>query len=541
MTPVVCIAAAGKGTRANSKWHKALLPINDKAVISHIIDSFHASARIVIAVGHQKEIIKAYCNAAHNDRMITYVDVDNYDGKGSGPGYSMNCCRKYLQQPFWFITCDCIVSNEPTKERWWQIKENWLGVCNTLDPSKYSTVQVDLTTSNVTDFVNKSFNGYDKAYIGFCGIKDYTVFWEAFDAYLSNKTDEECEHVGVFYDINKWKDNLSVKLFPSWKDTGSIEGYERAKMIMKEPLDYHFEKTIDEITYQFPAIKYKYTVSRVVKLDHSEKIAKKAHRAKLLKDIVPECHIDNNILYYSWVNGKLLYEVDKTGVFLNFVNWCQKVMWQNKVTCYGFKESCLMFYRDKTFDRLKKFNQLFPDHATTQWTMANCMLPSMAKILDDMIDWYSLSDGIPVIGHGDLNFGNAILEEDEKSFKLIDWREEFADQPDCLDVYYDLAKLYAGVDVSWMKIHQHMHRVNTFLAIDGTDVKLCNDSYTQTPDLVLFKGLFEKWIVDNGYDLKRVKTIAALIYLNMSPLHGKEMGEFLFFLALERLSHVTVH
>ena len=28
-------------------------------------------------------------NLVHSDKNITYVDVDNYDGVGSGPGYSL--------------------------------------------------------------------------------------------------------------------------------------------------------------------------------------------------------------------------------------------------------------------------------------------------------------------------------------------------------------------------------------------------------------------------------------------------------------------
>jgi thiamine kinase-like enzyme len=165
--------------------------------------------------------------------------------------------------------------------------------------------------------------------------------------------------------------------------------------------------------------------------------------------------------------------------------------------------------------------------------------------LFDKIDWDWLTNGVPVLGHGDLNFGNAILTPDSSHltnhFRLIDWREEFADQNKYIDVYYDLAKLYAGADVSWMKIHENMQWAKQFINKKQTCVSISTDWFMRTTDLKLFKKLYEKWIVDNGYDLKKVKTIAALIYLNMSPLHGKEMGEFLFFLALERLSHVIVH
>ena len=44
-----------------------------------------------------------------------------------------------------------------------------------------------------------------------------------------------------------------------------------------------------------------------------------------------------------------------------------------------------------------------------------------------------------------------------------------------------------------------------------------------------FKVVYEKWIVDNGYDLDKVKIITSLIFLNMAPLHEKEFGDLLFF------------
>lgn len=551
--PVVCIAAAGKGTRVGTPWHKALLPINDKAIISHIIESFEPHVDIVIAVGHQKEVIKAYCKAAYPFRTITYVEVGNYDGEGSGPGFSMNCCREHLQRPFWFITCDCIA---PHHEKWSKITRNWIGVCSVNDPTQYSTVAVDLDTWKVTDFINKSSKGYERAYIGFCEIKDYKVFWSAFDAYLANRSDKECEHIGVFYDLNQWSSvRLGAMYFSAWKDTGSLEGYKRAKQEMGKKQTYHFEKSIDEITYQLPTDKTRSEDGgRIIKLDHADKIAKKAHRAKLLKDIVPECVADGNILSYQWIDGKLLYEVDKAGVFLDFVHWCKDSMWSHK-KCSDFKESCMKFYKDKTEERLAAFNVSFPNHSMIRWSVIENkqiddktiawhepMKISMSQVLA-RINWDWLSEGIPVIGHGDLNFGNALLVNpnmaSQSFFRLIDWRETFAGQKDYIDVYYDLAKIYAGADVSWMKVHQHSSM--NYLSQKQSCVSIHTDFYLRTPDLILFKDLYEKWIVDKGYDLKKVKTIAALIYLNMSPLHGKEMGEFLFFLALERLSNVTLH
>ena len=91
-----CILAAGRGTRNNNivGLHKALLPLENKPVISHIIDRL-SDVEIVIAVGYKSEQIKTYMNLVHSDKNITYVDVDNFDGVGSGPGYSLLCCKDF--------------------------------------------------------------------------------------------------------------------------------------------------------------------------------------------------------------------------------------------------------------------------------------------------------------------------------------------------------------------------------------------------------------------------------------------------------------
>ena len=61
------------------------------------------------------------------------------------------------------------------------------------------------------------------------------------------------------------------------------------------------------------------------------------------------------------------------------------------------------------------------------------------------------------------------------------------------------------------------------------DQNVVNYNYKSEPMLDKFKPTYEKWIVDNEYDLDKVKTITSLIFLNMAPLHEKEFGDLLFF------------
>ena len=121
-----CILAAGRGTRNNNiaGLHKALLPLENKPVISHIIDRL-GDVEIVIAVGYKSEQIKTYMNLVHSDKNIIYVDVDNFEGVGSGPGYSLLCCKNELQEPFVFTSVDTLVGDDIDLM---SIDENWLGI-----------------------------------------------------------------------------------------------------------------------------------------------------------------------------------------------------------------------------------------------------------------------------------------------------------------------------------------------------------------------------------------------------------------------------
>jgi len=65
-----------------------------------------------------------------------------------------------------------------------------------------------------------------------------------------------------------------------------------------------------------------------------------------------------------------------------------------------------------------------------------------------------------------------------------------------------------------------------------------NFSYPVSENLVRFKSIYEKWIIDNGLDLNKVKKITGLIYLNMSPLHEDKFGKMLWFKSIEILAQI---
>src|SRR3989338_4713761 len=122
----VCILAAGVGSRMGTlseNINKAVLPVNFKGTISYIIEKFPKEVELVIAVGHKKETVKDYLALAHPERKITFVEVDNYIGPGTGPGYSLLACKPHLQCPFIFFAADTLVLEEIPEPL-----NNWFGI-----------------------------------------------------------------------------------------------------------------------------------------------------------------------------------------------------------------------------------------------------------------------------------------------------------------------------------------------------------------------------------------------------------------------------
>ena len=105
------------------------------------------------------------------------------------------------------------------------LDSNWLGLYPTSIPEIYSSAKLDKNL-NITEFVNKSKNGYEYAFIGLCGILDFELFWNE----LESQIGDSGEMVSAFYDIEKY--NAKGKIL-DWYDIGTIENYIKAMNTFK--------------------------------------------------------------------------------------------------------------------------------------------------------------------------------------------------------------------------------------------------------------------------------------------------------------------
>ena len=422
-TPAVLILAAGLGARLGhltEHINKAMLPINNKAIISHIISKFPKDYEFIVALGYKGKELQQYCQLAYPEYNFTFVNIDNIDGKDSGPGYSALKCKEYLQRPFYFTTVDCLIDSKIP-----HLDGNWLGVHSTVYPEKYSTIKTD-KDGNVEKFVNKNIQGYDNAFIGLASIWDYNIFWDELQNNIENG-----EIVSAFVNIFKYP-SLKVKQL-KWLDTGNLDDLNKTRQYFKDqPLSLH--KLTDEITYK---------ESRFLKFNPDNNfINNKVKRANDLKELIPAGFTStNNFIGYNWELGKTLYEYNSFPLYSNFLDTLTKNI--NKSTLEQITDELIKnFYVNKTEQRKQKFLDRFgKDYLTQKYTINGVIYPSLEQVLSTVSIDSLYSNYMYSLFHGDLQFDNIIYNGESDKYTYIDWRESFGGYTKGGDLYYDLAKL----------------------------------------------------------------------------------------------------
>jgi thiamine kinase-like enzyme len=133
-----------------------------------------------------------------------------------------------------------------------------------------------------------------------------------------------------------------------------------------------------------------------------------------------------------------------------------------------------------------------------------------------------LCDSIPTLFHGDFILDN-VIKIDKENYILIDWRQDFAGELVAGDKYYDLGKLAHNLVVN----HEIIDN-NHFYIKKGKEDSISINIHRFQSLVDCEQKLFE-WLKNNGYDVRKVKILRAIIWLNMSPLHHHPFDLFLYY------------
>jgi hypothetical protein len=176
---------------------------------------------------------------------------------------------------------------------------------------------------------------------------------------------------------------------------------------------------------------------------------------------------------------------------------------------------------------MERINKLMTKYSIEDWeTIINDVKVPSIQDLFSRIDWDWLCNSKQTNFHWDFILDNIIKKEN--GFCLLDWRQDFWWLLQSGDMYYDLAKLNHNltinhdivnanllkVDQKWENIYVDIHRRET---------------------LVECQNILHKFINEQWFDLKKVRTLSAIIWLNMSPLHHHPFDKFLFYFGKYKL------
>lgn len=504
----VVIPCAGIGSRLNEYTigiNKSLVSIGTKPIISYLIEKFDENIEIIIPIGYKGDIVKQYCQLMYPDRNIVFVEIANYNDVGSGLGATLLECEKYLQCPFIFCANDTIVENKiPIPSR------NWIGYSNKKkNKNLYRKIVVN-KNNTIKKILDKDFdeNG-SKIYIGLAGIYDYNLFWEE----MKNGTEFGSISMGESYALSEMikKNNVYAKKF-IWNDVGNINDLEEAKKQSNSKIVVLDKKNESIWINNNKVIKY-FSDPNIVKM--------RIERNKILGNIVPQIKkYSENMYCYDFISGNTLSEKINIEIFDKLLN-----EYKNKFLLTGEykidKNIIENFYFQKTEDRINLF--LKSRNIIDDETIINYEKIPSIKTLINKIDKNSINNICFSKFHGDFHFENIIID-DTGNFKYLDWRQDFGGETKFGDAYYDFGKLLHGLIIS--------HRLikNNLFEIDIIDDNNVNFNYFISSTYLDLIRNFYLFIKLNNFEKQKIDIICSLIFLNISPLHEKKYGDFLFYL-----------
>ncbi|OGI17691.1 MAG: hypothetical protein A3J63_02770 [Candidatus Moranbacteria bacterium RIFCSPHIGHO2_02_FULL_40_12b] len=506
----VLITTSGTGSRLGdlTKYtNKGLVRIGKKPVLSYIIETYPKNTEFVITLGYFGNQVRDFLGLAYPDKKFTFVNVDKYEGAGSSLGYSMLKAEKYLRCPFIYHASDTIITESVPAP-----SHNWSGGFKGEGSSNYASF--DTLNGRIQQIYYKGESiSPDFLHIGLVGIKNYDKFWSAMKVlYKKNPNDSTLGDVGAINKMLKDGVDFKVKKFKEWHDTGNVETLHETKNKIRD--SFRILDKADESIFIFDKF--------VIKFFADEKmVSDRVVRGKILKGLVPE--IDGhkkNFYKYKYADGHLFSKVATPYNFEDFLKWTERELWKKtkEISPQKFRKICYDFYYKKSIERINKF--LSSRSVKDQSNIINGeKVPSIKDIIKE-INFLWLCDGEQSNFHGDFILDNII--KTRNGYALLDWRQNFGGLLRSGDKYYDLSKLNHNLTVNHGIINRNLFTINIKGNIIECDI-LRKDNLVQCQN-VLFEFLAKK-----GYDMKKVRLLTALIWLNMSPLHHHPFDLFLFY------------
>lgn len=510
----VVIPSAGLGSRIgpHTKFlNKALVTIGDKPAISRVIEKFSPDISIVVLLGYKGDMIREVLTQLYPDRDINFINVDLYEGEGSGLGYTLRKAEDYLQCPFIFVPNDTIIGSDDI-DLDPNYFGNWAAYFQKTEADQYNsevfrTLELSDDEGEIVGITGKGTLNRN-IYTGICGVSDYAEFWKSMRS-------KDAIGVGEVFGLRALDYVKPIKI-REWYDCGSLQYLELAKKKFKSDEHNILEKE-DEAIWFLDTEVVKFSV-------HEEFISDRVERHKHLPEFLKPTMMKSGIYTYKYrkVEGQVIADTLTPDRLVKLLDTCNTFMWSKSIdVTEGAKSLCYGFYRDKSYSRLDHYLHRFEQRDNAK--KINGVNLESVKVLLGKIDWKDLCEfpnWAPF--HGDFH-GENIIANEKGNFTLLDWRQCFGkDSKMYGDTYYDLAKLRHG-----FLVNHGIVNGNDFVISEraNNDVFI---SIKQHSNLLECDTALDEWLVANSFDVRKVKLLTALIYLNICGLHEYPYAKFLY-------------
>ena len=267
--------------------------------------------------------------------------------------------------------------------------------------------------------------------------------------------------------------------------------------------------------------------NRVIKFFiDKNKVYDRYERGKILGDLVPKLYDKrDNFFSMELINGYVLTKSYDSKEILNLLQWSMKNLWKKKKDNKDFKKSCYDFYITKTLQRVQLFKKKYGSYDNIKY-INGVKIKKIEDILKK-IEPILINEEQSYLFHGDFILENII--KIKNGYKLIDWRENFGDSLTDGDIYYDLAKLRHNLFINHENILNNLYNIKFDNDNVYIDIKCNYKNIIQIQD-------FDDFILKNKLNLEKIKLLTSLIWINMSPLHDKKFGIFLYFFGLYNIN-----
>jgi hypothetical protein len=496
MASTVCILAPPE---------TALLPIRQKSLLTHVLEKFSQPRRFVILIEGSSALVREYLRMAHPTLDLTVRECP------TGAWRERNQWKDELGESFYWIEAASFFQDSPELLA---SSGDALAVCRIARGPGEAGIFARVEEGEVLAVSSDppSAPAGWRLSTGIAHIASAREFFGGID-----RAEQEGEAPGLIHGIQALaRDRLAAVPLHDWIPIASIEEY-RCNGSVLDPFDF---PKAGELLYRVG--------DRVLKYFEDEAFVRdRLSRAGMRPAFFPEIvEAGANFFSYRYCPGQTLYELGTPILFARLISRLEGGFWplREQVTLGA---SCDSFYRGKTKDRVERYlgrAQRDPDVPIVNGSR----VPSIAKLLE-AVPWSWLSEGIPAFIHGDLQFDNIIYQSEEDRFTLIDWRQDFGGALRAGDLYYDFAKLLAGCEIDFHKLR--LRQVG--LSESPGEIGLFVPAVEQVR---AYRLVIQRSCARNGLDYRKVRLIAALIYLNMAGLHFAPLDRLLFHVGRHQLA-----